>query len=113
MRPSGAPAASVAAPDKHDDGASGPRRLSVESMLAAMRLFSARHRPVHLGPLPLERLARRAGSPALEVATCAAAGGGDAIEHGGCVLSQAERTQRVMLCRSRSEPPGGRIVLDL
>jgi reductive dehalogenase len=35
-------------------------------MLAAMRLFSTRSRPVHLGPFPLERLARRTGLPDLQ-----------------------------------------------
>ena len=31
-----------------------------------MRLFSYRQRPVHLGPYPLERLARQAGVPDLD-----------------------------------------------
>ena len=34
-------------------------------MLRGMRLFSNRHRPVHLGPYPLERLPRRAALPDL------------------------------------------------
>jgi reductive dehalogenase len=34
-----------------------------------MRLFSTRNRPVHLGPFPLERLARRSGLPGLDAVT--------------------------------------------
>ena len=48
--------------------------------------------------------------------TCAAAydvAASDAIEHRDYVLSQAERAQRVILCCSRAEQSGGRIVLDL
>ncbi len=41
-------------------------RLPDEPMLAPMRLFSTRHRPVHLGPFPLERLARRSDMPSLD-----------------------------------------------
>jgi reductive dehalogenase len=35
-------------------------------MLNPMRLFSTRHRPVHLGPYPLERLARTTHAPDLQ-----------------------------------------------
>ena len=48
--------------------------------------------------------------------TCATpydAAASDAIEHRDFVLSQAERASRVILCCSRAEAPGGRLVLDL
>ena len=48
--------------------------------------------------------------------TCATAydaAASDAIQHRDFVLSSAERAQRVILCCSRTEQPGGRIVLDL
>ena len=32
-----------------------------------MKLFSYKHRPVHLGPYPLERLRRQGGLPDLDV----------------------------------------------
>ncbi len=48
--------------------------------------------------------------------TCATpydAAASDAVEHRDFVLSKAERTQRVILCCSRAEQSGGRVVLDL
>ena len=48
--------------------------------------------------------------------TCGArydAAASDAVEHRDYVLSQAERAQRVILCCSRAEQAGGRIVVDL
>ncbi len=48
--------------------------------------------------------------------TCATpydAAASDTVEHRDFVLSQTERATRLILCCSRAEQPGGRIVLDL